>query len=119
MFINLSNHPFATWSPPPPFDGGGKRGPWGETLFPNIDPGLSKFAVEKMATSYVKKILEHYPTENLTVHIMGEQTFSYHVVKQLQKAGVRCIASTTERIVEETEDHRKLVQFSFVQFREY
>ncbi|WP_249118753.1 CRISPR-associated protein [Prevotella jejuni] len=118
MFINLSNHPFITWSPSQ-LSAAREYGDLEEIAFPNIDPGLSKFAVEKMATSYVTKILEHYPTENLTVHIMGEQTFSYHVVKQLQKAGVRCIASTTERIVEETEDHRKLVQFSFVQFREY
>ena len=86
MFINLSNHPFITWSPSQ-LSAAREYGDLEEIAFPNIDPGLSKFAVEKMATSYVTKILEHYPT--------------------------------TERIVEETEDHRKLVQFSFVQFREY
>ncbi|WP_231999441.1 hypothetical protein [Prevotella melaninogenica] len=50
---------------------------------------------------------------------MGELTFCYYAVRLLKKAGIRCVASTTERIVEETEDHRKLVRFSFVQFREY
>ena len=50
---------------------------------------------------------------------MGELTFCYYAVRLLKKAGVRCVASTTERIIEETEDHRKVVEFSFVQFREY
>lgn len=118
MFINLSNHPFATWSSSQ-LSAAREFGDLEEIAFPNIDPGLSKSVVEKMATSYVTNMLEHYSTEDLTVHIMGEQTFSYHVVKQLQKAGVRCVASATERIVEETEDHQKLVRFSFVQFREY
>ncbi len=118
MFINLSNHPFATWSPSQ-LSAARKFGDLEEIVFPNIDPGLSKSVVEKMATSYVTKILETYPTENLTVHIMGELTFCYYAIRLLKKAGIRCVASTTERIVEETEDHRKLVQFSFVQFREY
>ncbi len=118
MFINLSNHPFATWSSSQ-LSAAREYGELQEIAFPNIDPELSKVNVQKEADACVTMILETYPTENLTVHIMGEQTFSYHVVKQLQKAGVRCVASTTERIVEETEDHQKLVRFSFVQFREY
>lgn len=79
MFINLSNHPFGTWSPSQ-LSAAREFGDLEEIVFPNIDPELNKSVVEKMATSYVTKILEHYPTENLTVHIMGEQTFSYHVV---------------------------------------
>ena len=118
MFINLSNHPFTTWSSSQ-LSAAREYGELQEIAFPNIDPELSKAAVQKEAAACVTMILATYPTENLTVHIMGEMTFCYHVVEQLKKAGIRCVASTTERIVEETEDHRKLVQFSFVQFREY
>ena len=72
-----------------------------------------------LATDYVAKILTRYSTENLTVHVMGELTFCFSVVQQLKEKGVRCVASTTERIVEETADNKKVTQFSFVQFREY
>lgn len=118
MFINLSNHPFATWSSSQ-LSAAREYGELQEIAFPNIDPELSKAYVQKEADACVTMILETYPTENLTVHIMGEMTFCYHVVEQLKKARIRCVASTTERIVEETEDHQKLVRFSFVQFREY
>ena len=50
---------------------------------------------------------------------MGELTFCFSVVQQLKEKGVHCVASTTERIVEETADNKKVTQFSFVQFREY
>ena len=50
---------------------------------------------------------------------MGELTFCYYAIRLLKKAGIRCVASTTERIVEKSEDYQKLVRFSFVQFREY
>lgn len=118
MFINLSNHPFATWSSSQ-LSVAREYGELVEIAFPNINPESSTTEVQMMAITCVTNILEHYPTENLTVHIMGEMTFSYQVIRKLKEAGVRCVASTTERIVEETEDHRKLVQFSFVQFREY
>lgn len=118
MFINLSNHPFASWSSSQ-LSAAREYGELQEIAFPNIDPELSKAAVQKEAAACVTMIQETYPTENLTVHIMGELTFCYYAVRLLKKAGIRCLASTTERIVEETEDHQKLVRFSFVQFREY
>ena len=118
MFINLSNHPFATWSPSQ-LSAAREYGELQEIAFPNIDPELSKASVQEEATACVTKILETYPTENLTVHIMGELTFCYYAIRLLKTAGIRCVASTTERIVEKSEDYQKLVRFSFVQFREY
>ena len=50
---------------------------------------------------------------------MGELTFCFSVVQQLKEKGVRCVASTTERVVEETDDNKKVSKFTFVQFREY
>ena len=117
-FINLSNHPFSTWSAEQ-LEAAKQYGELEEIAFPHIEPHASAEVVQMMATAYVTNILAHYPSEGLTVHIMGEQTFCYHVVQQLTNRGVCCVASTSERCVEELNDGRKLVQFAFVQFRVY
>ena len=40
------------------------------------------------------------------------------MVRELKRRGVRCVASTTERVVTEV-DGKKVSEFHFVQFREY
>ena len=57
MFINLSNHPFATWSPSQ-LSAAREYGELQEIAFPNIDPELSKVYVQKEATACVTMILE-------------------------------------------------------------
>lgn len=52
------------------------------------------------------------------IHITGEMTFTFNLVHLLKEAGIPCIASTTERIVTE-ENGKKIVQFQFIQSREY
>ena len=118
MFINFSNHSLSTWAEKQ-IKAAKEYGELEEIVFPNINPQFTTEQVQMLATDYVAKILTHYPTENLTIHVMGELTFCFSVVQQLKEKGVRCVASTTERIVEETADNKKVTQFSFVQFREY
>ncbi|WP_276687748.1 CRISPR-associated protein [Prevotella pallens] len=118
MFINFSNHSLSTWTEKQ-IKAAKEYGELEEIVFPNINPQFTTEQVQMLATDYVAKILTHYPTENLTIHVMGELTFCFSVVQQLKEKGVRCVASTTERIVEETADNKKVTQFSFVQFREY
>lgn len=118
MFINLSNHPFSSWSAKQ-LEAAKQYGDLAEMAFPNIESNCSTEVVRMLATAYVTDIMEHYPAENLTVHIMGEQTFCYHVVRQLKQRNVRCVASTTERIVKEIKENKRIVEFTFVQFREY
>ncbi|AEA21028.1 TIGR02221 family CRISPR-associated protein [Prevotella denticola] len=117
-FLNLSNHPLSTWSSAQ-LAAAKEYGGLEEMPFPDISPELSAGDVQAMATAYVDDILKHYPARGLTVHVMGEMTFCYHVARQLKEAGVCCVASTSERIVEELDGDRKLAQFSFVRFREY
>ena len=50
---------------------------------------------------------------------MGEMTLTFRIVELLKAQGIRCVASTTERIVTDLPDNRKETQFTFVQFREY
>lgn len=118
MFINFSNHPLVTWSEEQ-LNAARQYGELEEIPFPNINSELTATAVQALATAYVVNILEHYPADNLTVHIMGEMTFCYQMVRQLKEADVCCVASTSERVVEEMDGNRKLSRFSFVQFRPY
>jgi hypothetical protein len=50
---------------------------------------------------------------------MGEMTFTFYIVQQCLSSGIVCVASTTERMVNENNNGNKEVQFNFVQFREY
>ena len=98
MFINFSNHSLSTWTEKQ-IKAAKEYGELEEIVFPNINPQFTTEQVQMLATDYVAKILTHYSIENLT--------------------GVRCVASTTERVVEETDDNKKISKFTFVQFREY
>lgn len=118
MFINFSNHSLSTWTEKQ-IKAAKEYGDLEEIVFPNINPQFTTEQVQVLATDYVAKILTRYSTENLTIHVMGELTFCFSVVQQLKEKGVRCVASTTERVVEETDDNKKISKFTFVQFREY
>ncbi|WP_392436663.1 hypothetical protein ACF3N7_06555 [Cruoricaptor ignavus] len=73
----------------------------------------------KLAESFVEKIRKMLQTKEDAVHIMGELTFVVAMLRLLQDSGVRCVASTTVRSVEETEQGVKQSRFQFVKFREY
>lgn len=118
MFINFSNHSLSTWTEKQ-IKAAKEYGELEEIVFPNINPQFTTEQVQMLATDYVAKILTRYSTENLTIHVMGELTFCFSVVQQLKEKGIRCVASTTERVVEETDDNKKISKFTFVQFREY
>lgn len=53
------------------------------------------------------------------IHVMGEMTFVYQFVKLATAAGLRCVASTTERRAVDHPDGSKTSEFRFVRFRDY
>jgi hypothetical protein len=67
----------------------------------------------------MQKIQSYGSSKNVTIHIMGEQTFLYSMLHRLQDAGYCCIASTTKRNSEELPDGSHKVTFIFAKFREY
>jgi hypothetical protein len=83
--------------------------------FPNIPPELVGIELDELVETYASKIKAENPQ---AVHVMGEMTFTYRLVNHLKANDILCIASTTNRIVEE-KDGKKIVQFQFVQFRAY
>ena len=86
--------------------------------FPSICPEISAEEVQKLADEYLTKVLEYTVNANVTVHIMGELTFTFIMVRMLQEHGILCVASCSERIVRE-ENGEKISRFEFVRFRNY
>ena len=72
----------------------------------------------ELAENTMEEILLKARDADVTVHVMGEMTFTYYLVSLLKAKGITCVASTTERIIEE-KDGMKTSLFKFVKFREY
>ncbi len=118
MLVNFSNHSSLYW------DKTQREAAWeyGEIVdmpFPQITPNAPNEELQMLAQEYVQRIMSFAKSQIVTVHIMGEMTFTFIVVSRLKEKGIKCIASTTERKATYNSDGTKLSEFSFVQFREY
>ena len=123
MLINLSNHPNEKWDIKQKEKAIKTYGLIQDMPFPAINPSWESEEVSLLAHQYFDKInlmfdqCANEPKPN-AVHIQGEFTFVFKLVTLLKSSGINCIASTSKRIVNET-SKGKIVQFDFVQFREY
>lgn len=118
-FINLSNHPVEQWSKEQK-EAAEEYGDIIEILFPQIPSEDDTKKIIKLANKYRGEIYKiAFPAKEVTVHIMGEMTFTYQLVQILQAQGIRCVASCTERHVEEMADGKKITKFVFTRFRDY
>lgn len=117
MFINLTNHPSYNWNKKQKL-AADKYGQINDLPFPEVMPNLGHQEIQLIADKYAQKIYEMANNATVTVHVMGEMTFTYALVSRLKAEGITCVASTTERIVTE-KDGVKTSEFRFVRFREY
>lgn len=115
MLLNLSNHPSSTWPANQLATAIDQFGTVEDLPFPVIDPEWTTDEVRQLAELYFEKVYQRRPS---AVHLMGEMTFTFALVQKLKTAGALCLASTTERLVQE-EGGKKTVEFRFVQFRPY
>ncbi len=124
MLINFTNHPSDKW-PEAQYTAAKER--FGTVLdykFPNVPPEADEEEIKQLAEKYFQMIVAAFdscanePFEN-AVHIQGEFTLVYRLVSLLKSSGIKCIASTTRRIVKEHDDGSRTYQFDFVRFREY
>ncbi len=120
LLVNLSNHPYKDWSE------GQKRAAekYGEVqdmAFPSIDPAkkITDKDIKEIAAAQVAEIKNRCTERRVTVHIMGEMSYTFYVVSQLRSFGVRCICSTSERDVDDLGGGEKKVAFHFKRFRDY
>ena len=122
MLINLSNHPSTRWNEKQIQVGLEQFQSIQDLPFPNVPPAANERTIQKMAKQLVlqiKEIQKNSPKETFAVHVMGEMTLIFRVIKLLKRANIKCVASTTERNTIENEDGSKTFLFNFVQFREY
>lgn len=118
MLINLSNHPSPRWSETQ------KRAAsvYGDIVdlpFPVVDAQGDEEYISMIADEYVRKVEEKSNGCTLFVHLMGEMSLTFALIKRLHEKGISCVASTSERKVVEYEPGRKEVIFQFVRFRQY
>ena len=122
MLINISNHNSEKWSSEQKAAAEKEWGKIFDIQFPSVNPHISDEALDNLVEIYENEVYEKLnPTQGVdcnAVHVMGEMTFVYRLVKALQNQGIHCVASTTERIVSE-QDGVKTSIFKFVKFRSY
>ena len=116
MLINLTNHPLSQWTEEQQKLAEELYGEIVDIPFPNVPPEASEENIAQLADEYLNKIL---PLKPEAVHIQGEFTFTYRMVKILTEKNIKCIASTTNRIMKENADGSRTYNFEFVRFREY
>lgn len=120
MLLNLSNHPSASWPAAQRRAALDQYGEIRDLPFPQIPPEADTDGVRQIVEAYegrIRKLAAEAP--GLTVHLMGELTFTHLLVNRLQAAGIPCVAGTTQRIVTEEANGRKVSQFNFMRFRKY
>lgn len=113
MLLNISNHTSTSWSESQLAAAGGKVV---DLAFPQVAPDGDEGYIESLANEYLQKVLA---MDNISaVHIMGEMNFTFTLINKLKAAGVKCIASTTQRETT-VENGLKISKFNFIRFREY
>lgn len=128
MFINISNHPTAKWGEKQlaaahelnqSIDPNGQASTIVDIPFPNVRATADNTDIEILAFNLFHPILETYRSRETVVHVMGEMSLTYALVRRFLTHGFMAVASTTERTVVENPDGTKLTTFNFVQFRHY
>lgn len=118
MFINISNHPSSNWFAAQA-NAAKEYGEIVDVVFPIIEAQSTSSEVASLADQFASDIVTKYNSTTDVVHIMGEMTFTYALVKRLREAGFRCVASTTERVKQQLPDGSFISEFRFQSFRDY
>ena len=118
LFINLSNHPSSSWSAEQ-LTAAEAFGELVDMPFPQVAPDATADDIKTLAEAQVAAIMKQAETHTVTVHVMGEMSLIYRIVRMLSERGIRCVCSTSYRVVKDQGDGRRLVEFNFNSFRDY
>lgn len=123
LFINLSNHRSEDWSGEQ-IKAAKAYGTIVDLPFPAVPAEADEIQVADLAEDYRRKVLElASQAEKTTVMLEGEFTFTYALVRLLQKDGIPVYAACTARDVTEEQDEQgrtvRRSTFRFVRFRRY
>ena len=115
VLVNISNHGWNDWSEEQKAAALRLVGRVEDVPFPQVDPEWTLARIQSEA----EKLADALPAETTHALVQGEFTLTMALVKRLQQRGIRCLAATTARRVEKTDDGRELREFRFVRFRDY
>ena len=118
LFINISNHPSEKWSQEQIHEAQ-KLGKIIDIPFPVVNPHSTTEDISQIANNYAIEVLELSKNHTVSAHVMGEMTLTLAIVHRLQDYGIKCYASTTERVVKDGSNGQKISLFKFVAFRKY
>ena len=118
MFVNLSNHPSKTWSETQ-IKAALQYGSIIDIPFPVVSANGDEDYILKLVDDYKTQIISQFNPSCDVIHVMGELCFTFTLIQQLKEKGFVCLASTSERVVEEKEPGIKEVKFEFMRFRTY
>lgn len=119
VFLNISNHPSEDWDEAQR-KAAEAMGTIQDMPFPDIPVNATDESIEKLARKTAREIFKKYDDDTkLVVHVMGEMTFTFHLVSILKNCGIECVAACSKRMVKDLGDGKRLSQFRFSQFRKY
>jgi CRISPR-associated protein Csx16 len=115
LFLNLTNHPAATWDAAQREAAAALAGgPVVDVPFPAVEPHWTAAEVERLADG----VVEGLPEASHAL-VMGEMTLTWALVQRLKRRGVACVATTSRRDVSLQADGGRLSRFVFEAFRAY
>ncbi len=114
MFINVSNHPSAKWSPEQLAAAVALGGEVSDLPFPNVPPTADEAEIATLATGLAAKI-----PDGAVVMASGEFTLTYAIVRRLRERGMTVVAATTDRVKKETTPGNWEMVFTFMKFRAF
>lgn len=123
VFLNLSNHPLATWSQEQ-FNAAKELG-LGEPAdleggMPLVPPEIDTEEVDAMAAWIAERALKQRPRG---AHVAGEFTLTHAIVERFQALGIPCFVATTRREVTAVPQPdgslTRQASFRFVRWRAY
>lgn len=117
VFINLSNHPSSLWEKPQ-LMAAHEYGTVEDMPFPVISAKCSEREIDILVQETFDKLMARAVDAQITVHLMGEMTFTFALVAKLKKVGIPVVASCSERRSEQ-EGGLRISEFSFERFRHY
>ena len=116
ILVNISNHPKAEWGEKQKKAAYEHYSEIRDIPHPDIPPDWTTERVLQQAEHILAEVLAVHPA---AVHVMGEHTFCFTLVRMLQNKGITCLASTTSRTVEVISDKEVRRLFEFSGFRSY
>lgn len=116
--INLTNHPYNLWTKEQKDCAEKQFEKVIDYPFPNVEPSKNEKDISLLADNVFDNIIKTFG-KDIVIHIMGEFTLCFALVKRFQKENIVCIASCSERKVTELSNGQRIASFEFKRFRKY